>query len=58
MAVLETTQCEYVYFRGSYSNPPEPCDEDAVEGSEYCALHLRENDLWDDEPERDYWDER
>lgn len=57
MAVLATTQCEHVYFLGSYSNPPEQCDEDAVEGSEYCSRH-QEEDPWGDEPEWDCWDER
>lgn len=57
MTALKTTQCEHVYFLGSYSNPPEQCDEDAEQGSEYCSLHQQE-DPWGNEPEWECWDER
>lgn len=45
MAVRQATeQCEHVYYLGSYSHPPEQCEEDALEGSEYCGRH--QDDLW------------
>lgn len=35
--------CQHVYFVGSHHNPPEYCDNDAVEGSDYCELHQGED---------------
>ncbi len=40
----ETRTCAYVYHVGSYTNPPEPCDLDAEEDSEYCARHRATED--------------
>lgn len=57
MKATTVQQCEHVHFLGSYSNPPEQCDEDAEEGSEYCSAHQRD-DLLDEEPGWDDWDER
>lgn len=41
--------CAYVYT-GSRWTAPEPCDLDAVEGSEYCSIHRArmENDNSDE----------
>ena len=42
------SQCEYVYCLGSYSKPPEQCEEDALEGKEFCSRHLHGYDEdWD-----------
>lgn len=42
------SQCGYVYCLGSYSKPPEQCEEDALEGKEFCSRHLYGYDeAWD-----------
>lgn len=50
-------QCEYVYYVGYYSHPPEQCEEDAVEGTEYCSRHAYGYDYdWDGfDPECEHW---
>lgn len=43
--------CAYVYHVGSYTHPPEHCDLDAEDGSEYCSRHRIIDDYDDsDEP--------
>lgn len=31
--------CEFVVHAATIINPPEYCDEEAIEGSEFCAQH-------------------
>jgi len=38
--------CAQQLYAGSLLEPPEFCDEDAEPDEDYCAAHLREDDLW------------
>jgi|GEM_PF-6901582 len=38
----DTRRCAYLVHPGSYHvdpEPPEYCDEDAIDGSDYCLAH-------------------
>jgi hypothetical protein len=39
-------QCEYMSFLGSLEEPPEQCQEEALEDDDFCVDHWRP-DVWD-----------
>lgn len=47
-------RCCHIYHRGTYLEPAEWCEEDAVPGSEYCPAHIEARDP---DHERDIWRE-
>lgn len=56
--MTEVAECTH-YLRGTYDDPPEYCDLDAVPGTDppRCSHH-REDDEWGgDEDTHDYYDE-
>ena len=38
--------CAQQVYAGSLLEPPEFCDDIAEPDEDYCAAHLREDDLW------------
>lgn len=53
----DVTTCTYVHNVGSYTNPPEPCDLDAIPGTDRCSMH-NEDPMWEgDEDTHDYYED-
>ena len=48
MATTITKQFEGVDGYGSYSAPPEACEDDALPGEDYCMRHLEDTSGWEE----------
>ena len=45
--VEETQLCIAVTFQQTLETPPEYCENEAVEGEEFCAQHLGNDEDWE-----------
>lgn len=50
---MATELCAAILYEGSWTNPTEFCDDEPVDGSQYCERHQGlERDGWDDADDR------
>ena len=47
---MSAEPCAYMVRAGNQEEPPEYCDEDALEGSEFCEGHQEPDYEYDPEP--------